>query len=226
MARTDAMWLTVLLATACAKAPDPAVIFKDQFVTIGGHRLEMGRPVEEWETILGKGEHDRYSVLWRKYRVAGYREKNACGDDYITGAVVNLSDDPKILMPTLGAPVQIEDCVLTKNTTLSGNTLDCGTWLDFGTERLHRGRPFDFAYMKDTGNFSQMVMITDANVPFKVSQGLGVDASAELGIGLGTEGGEKYRASGACDRAPPKLTFGAKAFWKDLQSAWSSLTGD
>jgi hypothetical protein len=217
--------LTVAVATGC-KDPEPLVVFERQFITVGGHKLEIGRPASEWEAVLGKGEWDVHSITWPHLRFGAYWDRNACGKDYVTEGQVNLSSDPDItVLPTLGGPVRLENCLLTADTQLSGKSLDCGTFLDFGTKVLRVGHPFDFGYQTVGGEFHQMVMCRGER-PTLVSHGLEANRD-ELGLELGNDKAkvDAFIAKHGCEH-PPQLVYGWAAFWSDLHDVWVAFTGD
>lgn len=226
MARTSLRWLAVcygLWILGCSE-PEAAVIFESQFVTVGGHRLEMGRPVEEWEAVLGRGESDLESVSWPKYRFAVFVAHNACRKPLVTGGMVNLSSDPEVtVLAPLGTSVRLEHCLLREDTKLSGAGLNCGTFWDFGGKVLVRGMPFDFAYQDPDGEFSRMVMIQNS-LPSRVSQSLGAPVLEELGLYLGN--GPKrdaWLAEHPCDQPLPRLVFGWPRFRRSLGRLWRSF---
>jgi hypothetical protein len=219
--------LTVPLITSCSN-PEPSVVFERQFITVGGHKLEVGRPAAEWEAVLGKGEWDLTSITWPQLRFAAFIERNACGQDYVTGGVVNLSSDPRVeVLPPLGGAVRLEHCLLTAETQLSGESLDCGTFLDFGTKVLRVGHPFDFGYQTVGGEFHQMVMFKENKKPTQVSHSLEAGHAEELGLSLGNDKPkvDHFIAEHGCER-PPQLIYGWRALWRDLREAWVTLTSD
>lgn len=218
--------LASLCLTSCS-SPEPLVIFEGQFITVGGHKLEIGRPASEWEAVLGKGEWDTTTITWPHLRFAAFRKKNACGTYYVTGGLVNLSSDPRIeVLPPLGGAVRLENCLLTADTQLSGKSLDCGTFLDFGTKVLLVGHPFDFAYQTVGGEFGQMVMFRENMKPTEVSHSLEEDHLEELGLHLGNDKAkvDRFIAKHGCER-PPQLIYGWRAFWRDLSNVWAAFTG-
>lgn len=220
--------LSVVMMSCEASKPAPAVIFERQFVTVGGHKLEMGRPIEEWEAILGKGVGDGgNSITWPQYRFAGFIGRNVCGKYFATGGLVNLSDKPGTsLLPGLGAPVQLEKCLLDKDTPLRGPTLDCGDFSDFGTVVMEKGRPYDFAYHQPDSEFNRMVMITREGTPSQVSQSLEIGPAKEIGLDLGNSPeADAFRASGKCEN-PPRLIFGWPRFKRSINRFWQAYFGD